>query len=44
MNDEKIQDKLDEVFKEQTGKVNSLYYLNSLSSMFLTRNSITLEP
>ena len=40
VNDEKIQDKLDKVFKVQTGKVNSL---NSFSSIFRTRSSIKLE-
>ena len=43
VNDEKIQDKLDEVFKGQTGKVNSLYSLNSFSSIFVARSSIKLE-
>ena len=43
VNDENIQDKLDEVFKGQTRKVNSLYSLNSFSSIFVTRSGIKLE-
>ena len=39
----RIQDKLDEVFKGQTEKVNSLYSLNFFSSIFATRSSIKLE-
>ena len=39
--DEVIQDKLDEVFKGQAGKVNSL---NSFSSILVTRSRISLEP
>ena len=41
---EAIQDKLDEVFKGQAGKVNSLHSLNSLKSVFVTRSRISLEP
>ena len=42
--DEAIQDKLDEVFKGQAGKVNSLHSLNSLKSVFVTWSRISLEP
>ena len=42
--DEAIQDKLDEVLKGQAGKVDSLHSLNSLKSVFVTRNRISLEP
>ena len=41
--DEAIQDKLDEVFKGQVGKANSLHSLNSLKSVFVTRSRISLE-
>ena len=39
-----IQDKLDEVFKGQAEKVNSLHSLNSLKSVFVRRSRISLEP
>ena len=42
--DEMIQDKLDDIFKGQAGKVNSLHSLNSLSKIFVTRSKISLEP
>ena len=41
--DEKIQDKLDELFKGQMGKVNSLHSLKIFSSISVTRSSIKLE-
>ena len=42
--DEKIQERLDEVFKGQMGKVNSLHSLNSFSSILVTSSRISLEP
>ena len=42
--DEKIQEKLDEVFKGSTGKINYLHSSNSLSSILVTRSGISLEP
>ena len=41
--EEKIQDKLDEVFKGQSGKVSSLKSFNSLSTILVTRSKISLE-
>ena len=41
--DEKIIDKLNEVFKAQTGKVNSLHYLNYFSSILVMRSRMSLE-
>ena len=41
--EDKIQDKLDEVFKGQAGKVNSLHSFNSLSTILMARSTITLE-
>ena len=42
--EEKIQEKLDEVFKGQAGKINSLYSSNSFSSILVTRSQIALKP
>ena len=42
--DEKIQDKLDEVFKRQMGKFNFFHCLNSFSSILVARSRILLEP
>ena len=39
--DEKIQDKLDEVFKGQAGKMNAV---NSFNSLYVSRSNISLEP
>ena len=41
--EDKIQEKLDEVFKGQAGKVNSLHSFNSLSTILMARSTITLE-
>ena len=41
--EEKIQEKLNEVFKGQSGKVNSLYSSNSLSTILVARSKISLE-
>ena len=40
---EKIQEKVDEVFKGQMGKINCLHSSNSFNSILVTRSSITLK-
>ena len=39
--EDKIQEKLDEVFKGQAGKMNSF---NSFNSLLVSRSNISLEP
>ena len=41
--EDKIQEKLNEVFKGQPGQIKSLYFSNSLSTILFARSSISLE-